>query len=87
MLRALGKFNPVVSISCVEGEQTVCRLTDMFVGDKDMWTSCTRSDTSEEFDDMLADFRRAAHACANILFVSGGLLALQKCDWWVVAWR
>ena len=87
MLRALAKFNPGVSISCVEGERTVHRLADMFVDDKDMWTASTQPENPREIDDMLTDFRRAAQAWERILFASGGLLALHKCYWWVVAWR
>ena len=47
MLCALAKFNPSVSILCVEGKRTVHRLADMFVDDKDMWKASTRSETSE----------------------------------------
>ena len=78
MLRALSKFNPGVSILCVEGERTVHRLADMFVDDKDMWTASNQTENSGEIDDMLSDFRRAAQAWERILFASGGLLALHK---------
>ena len=36
MLRVLDKFNPGVSISCVEGKRMVHRLKYIFVDDKDM---------------------------------------------------
>ena len=81
------KFNPGISIECVEGERTVHRLADMFVDDCDMWTASTRDDSITEVEKMLADFKRAAQAWERILFATGGLLALQKCYWWVVAWR
>jgi hypothetical protein len=43
MLRAMRKFNPGISIECVEGERSVQRLADMFVDDCDMWTASTRN--------------------------------------------
>ena len=36
---------------------------------------------------MLTDFQCAAQAWECTLFASGGILALHKCYWWIVAWR
>ena len=45
MLEALGKFNPGVSIKCVEGERIVHHLADMFVYDCDMCTVSMRTNS------------------------------------------
>ena len=50
MLRAMKKFNPGISIECVEGERTVHRLADMFMDDCDMWTASTRDDSITEVE-------------------------------------
>ena len=47
-----------------------------------MWTAVTHD--SEE--DLVDAFRRAAQAWERILFSTGGLLALHKCYWWLLAW-
>ena len=61
------------------------RLAENFVDDCDMWTASTRDERIAEVDKMLTDFKRAAQAWERILFATGGLLALHKCYWWVVA--
>ena len=43
MLREMRKFNPSITIECVEGERTVHHIADMFVDDCDMWTASTRN--------------------------------------------
>jgi hypothetical protein len=87
MLREMRKFNPGITIECVEGERTVHRLADMFVNDCDMWKASTRDEIITKVDKMLTDFKQAAQAWERILFSTGGILALHKCYWWVVAWR
>ena len=56
MLRALGKFKPVVNIKCVEGIHTIHRLADMFVDNKGMWTESSREGSSNEKAKLMNDF-------------------------------
>jgi hypothetical protein len=80
LLRALGRFNPGITVSCVENELNVHRIADLFVDDKDMWTEARSGvDEDDELPTLMEDFKKAAQAWERLLFASGGLLALHKC--------
>ena len=87
LIRALAKYNPGITVQCVEATHIVHRLADMFVDDKDMWTQSLAPGAQDEKMQLLTSFQRAAQAWERILFASGGLLALHKCYWWMVGWR
>ena len=87
MLRALGKFNPGVTVRCVEAIKVIHRLADFFVDDVDMWTESNASGDKEEIMKLLNNIRKASQAWERILFASEGLLALHKCYWWMVGWK
>jgi len=88
LLRALGRFNPGITVSCVENELNVHRIADLFVDDKDMWTEARSGvDEDDELSTLMEDFKKAAQAWERLLFASGGLLALHKCYWWIIAWK
>ena len=55
----------------------------MFVDDCDLWTSLPPDATEA---DLIHTFGKAAQAWERLLFTSGGLLALHKCYWWLIAW-
>ena len=82
LLRALKRFNPGVKIADVNGAHGIQRVADMFVDDCDLWTALA-PDASE--DELIEAFQTAAQAWERILFTSGGLLALHKCYWWLIA--
>ena len=88
LIRALGRFNPGITVQCVEFKRLVHRLADCFVDDTDMWTGSSQvEETDEEIPELLQKFRTAAQAWERILFASGGLLALHKCYWWLTSWK
>ena len=67
LLCALGKFNPGVTVACVEGIPEVKRLADALFDDKDMWTSSRVTEHhADEMIDMMSDFfarPRLGNAC------------------------
>ena len=76
----MGKFNPGITLSCVEGETNFHRLVDMIIADKDMWKGSTcNEDDPNEMATLMVNFRRAAQAWERLIFASGGFLALHKC--------
>ena len=78
LIRALGKFNKGITVSCVEGITEVTRLADVFVDDKDMWTASRKVEhDDDEMVEMMMEFSKAAQAWERLLFASGGLLALH----------
>ena len=83
LLRALRRFNPGVTISDVQEQNPIHRVADMFVDDCDLWTELATDATEEE---LVESFRKAAQSWERFLFTSGGLLALHKCYWWMIAW-
>ena len=87
MLHALRKFNPGVTVQCVEAIHSIHRLADMRVDNKDMWTESLAAGLNNEKDSLMKDFHWEAKAWGHILFVSVGLLALYTCYWWMVDWK
>lgn len=84
LLKALKHFNPGATIVDVTGGNDVSRVANMFVDDCDMWTAISEQAAEEE---PIKTLTRAAQAWERLLFASGGLLALQKCYWWMIAWE
>ena len=63
-------------------------LQTFFVDNKDMWTEARSGvDEDDEVSTLMEDFKKAAQAWERLLFASGGLLALHKCYWWIIAWK
>ena len=88
LLHELGKCNPVITISRVEGERLVYRIVDMCVDGKYMWTAYRSLENDpNEISTLVDEFRRATQAWECLLFASGGLLVLHTCYWWWVTWR
>ena len=83
LLKTLQRINPGITITNVQGNTPVSRVADMFVDDCDLWTSLPRHESESK---LVEAFAAAAQGWERILFASGGLLALHKCYWWLIAW-
>ena len=56
LIRALAKYNPGITVQCVEAMHIVHRLADMFVDDKDMWTQSLSPGAPDEKMQLLTSF-------------------------------
>ena len=53
-----------------------------------LWTEARLGvDEDDELSTLMEDFKKAAQAWERLLFASGGLLALHKCYWLIIAWK
>jgi hypothetical protein len=82
LIAAIEQRSPGISFRSLDGSITESRAADTFVDDTDLYVSVDIT-----FPELAQQTQMVAQHWEQLLYTSGGALALQKCFWYGITWE